>query len=210
MKLGSGPFPLPIGQDKADVLKTFDVKKIDPDKNDPPQTIHLELTPKSGTDMAQKFSLLGIWTDRNTRMPVIIETVSASGGDQHRIQLKDLVVDPKPALSDKDFTLPPIDSVGIQDRGLRQLKLPQRRCTRAITPAQSFAAVWRNSLMLPGYHGQSSRSAIHRQSGECGTITHTGLPIAPASCATAESIVMIRSRLATRPAVSAKSANSSP
>jgi hypothetical protein len=110
MKLGAGPFPLPIGQDKADVLRLFDVVKVDPAKDDPPQAIHLQLTPKANTDMAHKFQSIDIWTDRNTRMPVVIETVSAGGGDDHRIEFKDLVVDPKPPLTDKNFTLPEIDS----------------------------------------------------------------------------------------------------
>jgi hypothetical protein len=110
MKLGAGPFPLPIGQAKADVLRLFDVTKIDPAKDDPPQAIHLQLVPKANTDMAQKFQTIDIWTDRNTHMPVVIETVSAGGGDDHRIEFKDLVVDPKPPLTDKNFTLPEIDA----------------------------------------------------------------------------------------------------
>jgi hypothetical protein len=110
LKLGAGPFPLPIGQAKADVLRLFDVTKTDPAKDDPPQTIHLQLIPKAKTDMAQRFQSIDIWIDRTTHMPVVIDAVSAGGGEDHRIEFKDLVVDPKPPLTDKNFTLPEIDS----------------------------------------------------------------------------------------------------
>ena len=54
-KLGQGPFPLPIGQPKEEVHKQFAVKKVDPGKDDPSGTVHIELTPVPDTRMARKF-----------------------------------------------------------------------------------------------------------------------------------------------------------
>jgi outer membrane lipoprotein-sorting protein len=108
MKLGSGAFPLPIGQDKEDVKKAFDVAKVAPNKDDPADTIHLTLMPKEGTDMAKKFTSIDVWVDLKSHMPTVIDTVS--GSEEHRIELKDIHVNPTPPLSDKDFTLPEIDS----------------------------------------------------------------------------------------------------
>ena len=42
LKLGEGPFPLPLGQDKADVHKAFEVAKITPAKDDPPGTVPVQ------------------------------------------------------------------------------------------------------------------------------------------------------------------------
>jgi len=108
MKLGAGTFPLPIGQDKDDVKKAFDVTKVAPAKDDPPQAIHLTLTPRPGTDLAKKFTSIDIWVDRGSHMPVVIDTLSDS--EEHRVEMKEIQVNPNPPLSDKDFTLPDVDS----------------------------------------------------------------------------------------------------
>src|SRR5436305_2103590 len=50
LQLGEGPFPLPIGQPREEVLKMFDVKKVDAKQRDPADTVHLELAPKANTD----------------------------------------------------------------------------------------------------------------------------------------------------------------
>lgn len=108
MKLGDGPFPLPIGQDKEDVKKQFDVVKGAPAKDDPPQTIHLTLTPKPNTELAKKFTSIDIWVDQKSHMPIVIDTLS--GDSEHRVELKDIQVNPTTPLGDKDFTLPPVDN----------------------------------------------------------------------------------------------------
>src|SRR5580700_5877126 len=58
---------------------------------------------------------------------------------------------------------------------------------------------------MVGYHGVSARSRNQRQSGECWTSSHTGLPSAPAKCATAVSADMTKSISAMTEAVSRKS-----
>src|SRR5688572_1749038 len=77
LKLGEGPFPLPLGQDKADVHKMFDVKKVDADeKTDPPGTAHVQLVPKPGSDFADEFASIDVWVDLREKMPRRIETLN--------------------------------------------------------------------------------------------------------------------------------------
>src|ERR1700685_985522 len=75
--------------------------------------------------------------------------------------------------------------------------------TRSMTVDQSPAIFWRKRRAV-GYHGLSSRSRSQRQSGLRVSKIQTGLPSAPARCATAVSTVMTRSRLAIAAAGSAE------
>ncbi len=77
-KLGEGPFPLPLGQKRLDVLRLFQVQKIDPAKDDPPATVHLQLAPKPGTQFAKQFKTIDIWVDTASDMPRRIQTVDVN------------------------------------------------------------------------------------------------------------------------------------
>lgn len=107
LKLGEGPFPLPIGQNKEDVHQRFAVKKIEAREGDPANTLHLELTPKPDTQFARKFSVIDVWVDRRTHMPRRIETLDKNETMIRTTELSNIRVNP--ALADSDFTLPPID-----------------------------------------------------------------------------------------------------
>ena len=107
LKLGEGPFPLPIGQSKEDVHKNFDVTMTPAGKDDPQNTIHVQLKPREGTPLAKRFSKIDVWVDRATNMPARIDTLDAAGSEQRSTQLTNIVVNPKPALTDTDFTVPP-------------------------------------------------------------------------------------------------------
>ena len=109
LKLGEGPFPLPIGQDKQEVHKQFDVTLVKPEKDDPANSLHLQLTPKPNTRLARRFSTIDVWVDRKLRFPVHIETVDANGGEEHKTDLTDLRINPAGGLIDEDFALPQID-----------------------------------------------------------------------------------------------------
>lgn len=71
-KLGEGPFPLPVGQSRDDVLKEFDVKAAPP-KNATDLAV-LTLTPKDKTPLAERFSAIEVTVDRQTRLPLTIKT----------------------------------------------------------------------------------------------------------------------------------------
>jgi len=105
-KLGDGPFPLPLGQDKADVLKQFDAVKIAPTSDDPAQTVHLQLTPKAGSQFASRYKTIDIWVDMITGMPRRIQTDDIN---QTTTQTTDLTnVKINGGVTDKDFILPPM------------------------------------------------------------------------------------------------------
>jgi outer membrane lipoprotein-sorting protein len=111
-QLGKGPFPLPIGQEKKAVLDLFEVTKVPPGKDDPANSIHLQLKPKEKTDFERKFSTIDVWVDVNTKMPVRIETMDRNQTTVRTTDLKNLQVNPNPGLKDADFALQVIDADG--------------------------------------------------------------------------------------------------
>lgn len=107
LKLGEGPFPLPLGQDKKDVHEMFEVKKFDPAKDDPAGTIHVQLTPRKDTQFARKFSTIDFWVDPASRMPVKIVTSDPNGTTTRTTTLTNVQVNS--GIGDNEFALPPID-----------------------------------------------------------------------------------------------------
>jgi outer membrane lipoprotein-sorting protein len=103
LKLGEGPFPLPIGQNKEDVKKLFSVKKIKPDKDDPAGTVHLLLKPLSGTQFSRKFSAIDVWVDAKTGMPRRIDTLDLKETTTRSTELTNVRINPN--LTDADFKL---------------------------------------------------------------------------------------------------------
>jgi outer membrane lipoprotein-sorting protein len=71
-KLGEGPFPLPFGQKKADILKNFNVTWVKPEKIDPPATDHLILIPKPESRYVKKYEKLEFWVDQKLNLPIRI------------------------------------------------------------------------------------------------------------------------------------------
>jgi len=103
LKLGEGPFPLPIGQKREDVLAIFDVKKIAAAKDDPAGSVHLQLTPKPGTSFERKFKTIDVWVDGKTHFPVRIATLDKNESTLRTTDLTDIRVNP--GLKDADFEL---------------------------------------------------------------------------------------------------------
>lgn len=103
LKLGEGPFPLPIGQPKEDVTKLFAVTKIDPSKDDPVDTIHIKLVPLPETQF-RKFKSIDVWINKEN-MPIRI--VTDDGTYERDTRLTNVVVNPP--LNDSHFDLEDID-----------------------------------------------------------------------------------------------------
>lgn len=104
LKLGEGPFPLPVGQPKGEVHKMFDVKRIGAGKDDPADTTHIELVPKPGTRFARKFKKLDVWVENKTNFPRRIVTEDKNG---LTIRITDLTnIQVNPGVSDRDFQPP--------------------------------------------------------------------------------------------------------
>jgi outer membrane lipoprotein-sorting protein len=106
LKLGEGPFPLPIGQPKDEVHKQFDVKKLDPAKDDPANTIGLQLTPKPDSHFARKFKFISVWVDSTTHMPIRIATRDGNETKDQTTDLSNVKINPE--VKDTDFDLGPL------------------------------------------------------------------------------------------------------
>jgi outer membrane lipoprotein-sorting protein len=104
LKLGEGPFPLPIGQKKEDVKNLFSVARIAPAQDDPPDTLHVQLTPKPGTSLARKFQTIDVWVDMVNTMPRRIQTQENGSPITKITDLTDIQINS--GLEDKDFAEP--------------------------------------------------------------------------------------------------------
>jgi outer membrane lipoprotein-sorting protein len=119
LKLGEGPFPLPIGQERAEVLKQFNVQKAEPKTDDPPDSLHIILTPVPNTPFAKQFQTIDVWVDRNTHWPKKISTTDPNQTTERTTELKQVEVNPE--LTDKDFDLGPLpDGWNRQDEQFQQ------------------------------------------------------------------------------------------
>jgi outer membrane lipoprotein-sorting protein len=105
LKLGEGPFPLPIGQERQDVLRMFRVTLKPLAKGEPADTVHLQLIPdaKTNAQFARRFKSLDVWVDLRQSFPVRIDTVDADQKTQRSTQLKLRSINS--GLKDSDFAL---------------------------------------------------------------------------------------------------------
>jgi len=108
----AGPIALPIGQKPEDVKNLFDVKKVDPAKGDPPNTVHIQLTPIPHTHYAGQFKTIDVWVDCNTNMPCRIETLDAQETTDKTTDLSNVKLNL--GLPSNVFDLPPIPEHGWQ------------------------------------------------------------------------------------------------
>ena len=104
-KLGEGPFPLPVGQAREDVLKDFDVEELP--NADKAVLAVIKLSPKPKTPMAEKFNSITVKIDRDTKLPTEIKTVDKEQIDTNTATLTKIQVNN--AIGDKAFDLEPID-----------------------------------------------------------------------------------------------------
>lgn len=84
-KLGEGPFPLPFGQSKADILREFEVTWVPPAEKDPPHTDHLRLVPRPNTSTADRYARLEFWVSQEgetSGLPVKVRVAKLEGTGQ--------------------------------------------------------------------------------------------------------------------------------
>ena len=85
LRLGEGPIPIPIGQRKADILKSFTVAVAPSPPSglvkDPSEVEGLHLVPRPGTLLAEKdkITFIDLWIDRTTKIPVAVSMQEADG-----------------------------------------------------------------------------------------------------------------------------------
>ncbi len=81
-RIGEGPFPVPFGQKKADILREFDVALVPPAERDPENTDHLRLTPRPGSPSADSYKVVDVWIaqeGRHAGLPIQVETAKLDG-----------------------------------------------------------------------------------------------------------------------------------
>jgi outer membrane lipoprotein-sorting protein len=110
-KLGQGPFPLPIGQPREDVLKAFDVKKVplaDVVEKPEPAVAAIMLVPKEGSELRRKFQEISV-TVRPDGWPVDVKTIdSSSSPNVATARLENIRTNAD--VTDQEFALPPVPS----------------------------------------------------------------------------------------------------
>jgi hypothetical protein len=103
LKLGEGPFPLPLGQDKREVHKLFEVKLLPAASDDPAHTAHLQLLPRPNTQFSRKFQSIDVWVAADGGMPIRIQTTDRNGATTTTTDLSHLQVNTSPPAA--TFTL---------------------------------------------------------------------------------------------------------
>jgi len=95
LRIGEGPFPVPIGQKANDILRRFDAIMLDPDKifKDNKRwlrfvagTYRLQLIPKSGYEDSEEFRDVQLWYSKKTLLPRLARTINRQG-DVSYVQL---------------------------------------------------------------------------------------------------------------------------
>lgn len=104
-KLGQGPFPLPVGQAREDVLKEFEVTEEKTD--DASALAFIKLSPKPNTPLKEKFDWIKVLIDKQTKLPKVITTASPQEVDINTATLTNVRVNGD--VKDDEFKLETID-----------------------------------------------------------------------------------------------------
>ena len=98
-KLGQGPFPLPFGQKRADILRNFKVTLVPFELGDPRNTHHLHCVPLPNTELAQKYTRVEIHVDKGLELPVRVVTERIADGSRIEVDFASINVSEAPAMS---------------------------------------------------------------------------------------------------------------
>lgn len=110
-RIGQGPFPLPFGQKRADILKNFKVTLEPFTLGDPIQSRHLKCVPIPNTELASRYSRVDIFVDKRTELPVRIVTERLKDGNRIEVDFNEVDTSEAPAGSrfsieePKDFSV---------------------------------------------------------------------------------------------------------
>ncbi|MBX3359727.1 MAG: hypothetical protein KF745_15005 [Phycisphaeraceae bacterium] len=89
LRIGEGPFPVPIGQKRADILARFEATLLPFDdhldasesaRKNFADTVQLRLVPREGTDEARDFREVRLWYRTGSLLPRMARTVNSDGG----------------------------------------------------------------------------------------------------------------------------------
>ncbi len=105
-ELGKGPFPLPFGQKREEILRHFEVAMKEYQIGDPPQSVHLHCVPKPGTRLAEKYRRVALYVDMRLDLPVRIVCERVSDDNRIEVDFKDIDVGAAPAQSRFQIEVP--------------------------------------------------------------------------------------------------------
>ncbi len=92
-KLGEGPFPLPVGQARSEVLQRFDVSLIGPPEDDQLKDLQnvdgLRLVPRPGMPEAKEFERVDVFYDKDTHLPVGISLIETDEAPNDGVDLRE-------------------------------------------------------------------------------------------------------------------------
>lgn len=117
-KVGKGPFPLPFGQKKVDIVKHFTVKLVAPTAKDPPNCDHLQCTPRPDTEMAGRYDTVDFFIDRKLDLPVRVETTEKQEGNRILASFEDVKVNS--GIVESQLNLPELKDYQIDTHPLRE------------------------------------------------------------------------------------------
>lgn len=98
-KLGQGPFPLPFGQKRADILSNFKVTLAPFELGDPRNTQHLHCVPRPHTELAQKYTRVEIYVDKSLELPVRVVTERIADASRIEVDFSGVNAGEAPAMS---------------------------------------------------------------------------------------------------------------
>lgn len=113
LRLGEGPFPIPIQQRRADILERFDAKLLDGLEGVESRGVRavagkcyqLRLTPRAEANEKKLREVL-VWYQKDTLLPRMAKTISQAG-DESFVLLKDLLTNEDAVISEAELTTEP-------------------------------------------------------------------------------------------------------
>ncbi len=102
-KLKKGPFPLPFGQRRADMIENFLITLLPPRPDDPPNTDHLHCEPRPESEFAPEYRRVDMFIDKKLELPVRIEIERKS--DDSVIDARFENLDPAAAPAESRFQI---------------------------------------------------------------------------------------------------------
>jgi hypothetical protein len=115
-KIGKGPFPMPFGQKKEDIVRHFTIKLVPPQPGDPPDSDHLVCTPLPGTDMDRRYGKVHFLIDRKLDVPVRVQTLAKE--DQQEITATFTSIQLNKGLAGSDLNLPNLPGYEVTEERL--------------------------------------------------------------------------------------------
>lgn len=112
--LGKGPFPLPFGRSRAEMLRYFEIRLHE---NHADQPIKLRCLPREGTDLAERYRYVDLFVDRKLDLPTRV--VCQRKIDDNRIEVSFANIKELESIDSKQFDVPVPTGFQVTEEPLR-------------------------------------------------------------------------------------------